>query len=41
MADFYYSHFDVNDVICIKGRLNTKGEIIVRVNNVEIKKSNQ
>ena len=33
MADFYYSHFDVNDVICIQGRLNTKSEIIVRVNN--------
>lgn len=33
MADFYYSHFEVNDVICVKGRLNTKGEIIIKNNN--------
>ena len=32
MADFYCSHFDVNDVICVKGRINTKSEIIVRIN---------
>lgn len=33
MADFYYAHFEVNDVICIKSKINTKSEIIVRVNN--------
>lgn len=33
MADFYYSHFEVNDVTCVKGRLNTKGEIIIKNNN--------
>ncbi len=33
MADFYYSHFELNDVICVKGRINTKGKIIVRINN--------
>ena len=30
MADYYYSHFDKDNVICIKGRLNTKGEIIIK-----------
>ena len=30
MADFFYRHFDKNDVICIKGRLNTKGEVIMK-----------
>ena len=24
MEDYYYSHFDKDNVICIKGRLNTK-----------------
>lgn len=30
MADFFYRHFNKNDVICIKGRLNTKGEVIIK-----------
>ena len=29
MADFYYRHFEENDVICVKGRLDTNGEEIV------------
>lgn len=30
MADFYYSHVDKDYVICIKGRLNKKGEVIIK-----------
>ena len=30
MADFYYRYFDKNYVICVKGRLNTKGEVIIK-----------
>ena len=33
MADFYYSHFELNDAICVKGRINTKGEIIIKNSN--------
>ena len=29
MADYYYSNFEIKDTICIKGRINTKGEIII------------
>ena len=29
MADYYYSSFEIKDTICIKGRINTKGEIII------------
>ena len=29
MADYYYSSFEIKGTICIKGRINTKGEIII------------
>lgn len=30
MADFYYSHFEINNVVCIEGSINSKGEVIIK-----------